>query len=445
MGAACRRPAAVQQFDVGGDIKQPISAVEQEPISMLDLDLDQDVDLEEGEEDDELLEQLLLLEGKLDLVDQQQEDARLQICDLHRDLRRAEENLRRLRVTPLVAGQLVEFVDEHRAVVTLSGPHCEQRCVRVLSAFDRELLKPSENVTLHGESLALVGVLPPAAADVTAASSYLVADADRPDVTYDDIGGCEAQKQELREAVELPLTHPELFDAVGVDPPRGVLLHGPPGTGKTMLAKAVAHHTSAAFFRVNGAELAWYNGPAMVRAAMVRALFRLARHRAPAIIFIDEVDAIATARSEGGDAANRLVQRVLMELLIQMDGFDDSTNVRVIMATNRADDLDPALLRPGRVDRKIEFTAPKKKQERRLVLQACVAGMNLDGDVDLDAMAARRDELSPAEIAAVCREAGMQAVRDRRGTGTSEDFDKGYRTVVDTKPGDVASEFHFYN
>ncbi|KAF0909798.1 hypothetical protein E2562_000119 [Oryza meyeriana var. granulata] len=336
-----------------------------------------------------------------------------EIAELMRGLRRAEEPVRRLQATPLVAGRLAELVDEHHAVVTMSGKYNKKKCVRVLSTLelDRELLKPSANVTLNRRSLALVGVLPDEDAGVSA--KFLVADADKPDVTYDDNGGCEAQKQEVREAVELPLTHPELFEAVGVDPPRGVLLHGPPGTGKTMLAKAVAHHSSAAFIRVNGAELARYNGP-----AMVRDIFRLPRHRAPAIVFIDEVDAIATARRGRSD---RHVQRVLMELLIQMEGFDKSTNVRVIMATNRADDLEPALLR------KVEFTAPKKRRERLLPWRRGTTSL-----------APPRSPLCAARPA--CRPCATG-----RCTVTREDFDKGYRAVVDKKPGSVASEFHFYN
>ena len=180
-------------------------------------------------------------------------------------------------------------------------------------------------------------------------------------MSYSDIGGLDTQKQEVREAVELPLTHFELYKQIGIDPPRGVLMYGPPGCGKTMLAKAVAHHTTASFIRVVGSEFVQKylgEGP-----RMVRDVFRLAKENSPAIIFIDEIDAIATKRFDAQTGADREVQRILLELLNQMDGFDQTVNVKVIMATNRHDTLDPALLRPGRLDRKIEFPLPDRRQK----------------------------------------------------------------------------------
>lgn len=301
--------------------------------------------------------------------------------------------------------------------------------VRVLSTINRELLRPSASVALHRHSNALVdgeemekrvffyssgakdegkkqqqerltffiktpqtqktttiSVLPPEADS----SISLMSASERPDVTYSDIGGNDVQKQEMREAVELPLTEGDLYRQVGIDPPRGVLLYGPPGTGKTMLAKAVAHHTTAAFIRVVGSEFVQKylgEGP-----RMVRDVFRLAKENAPAIVFVDEVDAIATARFDAQTGADREVQRILMELLNQMDGFDQTVNVKVIMATNRADTLDPALLRPGRLDRKIEFPLPDRRQ-KRLVFAACTAKMNLSDEVDLEDYVSRPDKV----------------------------------------------------
>ena len=291
-------------------------------------------------------------------------------------------------------------------------------------------------------------------------------------MSYADIGGCDVQKQEMREAVELPLTHFDLYRAIGIDPPRGVLLYGPPGTGKTMLAKAVAHHTTASFIRVVGSEFVQKylgEGP-----RMVRDVFRLARENAPAIIFIDEVrrnsarnsarnysarnsrrnsltraaasspplaqvDAIATKRFDAQTGADREVQRILMELLTQMDGFDQSVNVKVIMCTNRADTLDPALLRPGRLDRKIEFPQPGRR-EKRLIYQVLTAKMNLGEEVDLEDYVSRPEKISGAEISCIVQEAGMQAVRNNRYVVLPKDFEKGYK--ANTQKND--KDFEFY-
>jgi len=260
---------------------------------------------------------------------------------------------------------------------------------------------------------------------------------EKPDVTYNDIGGMDIQKQEIREAIELPLTHFDLYTQIGIDPPRGVLLYGPPGTGKTMLVKAVANHTTAAFIRVVGSEFVQKylgEGP-----RMVRDVFRLARENAPAIIFIDEVDAIATKRFDAQTGADREVQRILLELLNQMDGFDQGSNVKVIMATNRADTLDPALLRPGRLDRKIEFPLPSRR-EKRLIFQALASKMSLGNDVDLEDYVQRPDKLSSAQISQVCQGAGLQAVRKNRYVILPVDFEESWKSVV--KKGEDTHAFY---
>lgn len=261
---------------------------------------------------------------------------------------------------------------------------------------------------------------------------------EKPDVRYEDIGGMDVQKQEIREAVELPLTHHDLYAQIGIDPPRGVLLYGPPGTGKTMMAKAVANATTATFISMVGSEFVQKylgEGP-----RMVRDVFRLARENAPAIIFIDEIDAIGTKRYDSQTGADREVQRILLELLNQMDGFDQSTNVKVIMATNRPDTLDPALLRPGRLDRKIEFPHPDRRQ-KRLIFQACTAKMNLSDDVDLETLVNRPDKISAAEIAAICAEAGLHAVRANRYVVLPKDFEEGYKKHTNK----AEKEFQFYS
>ncbi|KAL6062824.1 26S proteasome regulatory subunit 6B [Balamuthia mandrillaris] len=351
--------------------------------------------------------------------------------NLKRELLRAQEEVKRIQSVPLVIGQFLEMIDANTGIIgSTTGSNYY---VRILSTINREDLKPSSSVALHRHSNALVDVLPP-----EADSSIQLMTADqRPNITYSMIGGLDIQKQEIREAVELPLTHFELYKQIGIDPPRGVLLYGHPGTGKTMLAKAVAHHTSAAFIAVVGSEFVQKylgEGP-----RMVRDVFRLARENAPAIIFIDEIDAIATKRFDAQTGADREVQRILLELLNQMDGFDQSVNVKVIMATNRADTLDPALLRPGRLDRKIEFPVPDRRQ-KRLIFTVLTSKMNLSEEVDLEDYVSRPDKVSGAEIHAICQEAGMHAVRKNRYVILPKDFEKGYKTVV----RGTENEFLFY-
>lgn len=251
----------------------------------------------------------------------QEEYIKDELKNLKRELLRAQEEVKRIKSVPLVIGQFLEPLDQHTGIVgSTTGNNF---VVRILSTIDRELLKPSSSVALHRHSNALVDVLPP---EADSSIAMLGAD-ERPDVTYQDVGGLDIQKQEIREAVELPLTHFDLYRQIGIDPPRGVLLYGPPGTGKTMLVKAVAHHTTANVIRVVGSEFVQKylgEGP-----RMVRDVFRLARENSPAIIFIDEIDAIATKRFDAQTGADREVQRILLELLNQMDGFDQTSNVKV--------------------------------------------------------------------------------------------------------------------
>lgn len=385
----------------------------------------------ETRDEDDLYLTLKSLQRQLEFLEIQEDYIKEEQRNLKRELLRAQEEVKRIRSVPLVIGQFLEMVDANSGVVgSTTGANYY---VRILSTINRELLKPSSSVALHRHSNALVDVLPPEADS----SISMLADNERPDVTYHDIGGNDIQKQEIREAVELPLSQPGLYAQIGIDPPRGVLLYGPPGTGKTMLAKAVAHHTTASFIRVVGSEFVQKylgEGP-----RMVRDVFRLAKENSPAIIFIDEVDAIATSRFDAQTGADREVQRILMELLNQMDGFDQTVNVKVIMATNRADTLDPALLRPGRLDRKIEFPLPDRRQ-KRLIFQVCTSKMNLSDEVDLEDYVGRPDKISAAEIASITQEAGMQAVRKNRYVILPKDIEKGYKSNV--KKSD--NEFEFY-
>lgn len=371
------------------------------------------------------------LQRHLEFIELQEEYIKDEQKNLKRELVRAQEEVKRIQSVPLVIGQFLEPIDQHTGIVgSTTGSNY---VVRILSTIDRELLKPSASVALHRHSNALVDVLPPEADS----SITLLGSDEKPNISYSDVGGLDIQKQEIREAVELPLTHFDLYRQIGIDPPRGVLLYGPPGTGKTMLVKAVAHHTTASFIRVVGSEFVQKylgEGP-----RMVRDVFRLAKENSPSIIFIDEIDAIATKRFDAQTGADREVQRILLELLNQMDGFDQTSNVKVIMATNRADTLDPALLRPGRLDRKIEFPTPDRRQ-KRLIFSTITSKMNLSEEVDLEEFVSRPDKLSGAEIAAICQEAGMHAVRKNRYVILTKDIEIGYKSNV--KKADLDFEFY---
>ncbi len=254
-----------------------------------------------------------------------------------------------------------------------------------------------------------------------------------PDVTYDDIGGLDSQIRNVREAVEDPLLNPEVFETVGIEPPSGVLLYGPPGTGKTMLAKAVANQTDATFIKMAGSELVQkFIGEG---ARLVRDLFELAAEREPAIVFIDEIDAIASKRTESKTSGDAEVQRTMMQLLSEMDGFDSRGQISIIAATNRFDMLDRAILRPGRFDRLVEVPEPDE-EGRRQILRIHTTRMHLQEGVDLDAVADEAAGFSGAELESLTTEAGMFAIRDERTVVTEADFEAAIEKVTtDEKPG----------
>ncbi|KAG1849679.1 putative 26S protease regulatory subunit 6B [Suillus subalutaceus] len=242
-----------------------------------------------------------------------------------------------------------------------------------------------------------------------------------PDSTYEMVGGLDKQIKEIKEVIELPVKHPELFESLGIAQPKGVLLYGPPGTGKTLLARAVAHHTDCKFIRVSGSELVQkYIGEG---SRMVRELFVMAREHAPSIIFMDEIDSIGSSRGDSGSGGgDSEVQRTMLELLNQLDGFEATKNIKVIMATNRIDILDSALLRPGRIDRKIEFPPPGP-EARVSILKIHSRKMSLQRGIDLKALAEKMGQCSGAEVRGICTEAGMYALRERRQHVTQEDFE----------------------
>jgi len=242
---------------------------------------------------------------------------------------------------------------------------------------------------------------------------------EKPDITYKDVGGCKEQIEKMREVVELPLLHPERFVALGIDPPKGVLMYGPPGTGKTLLARAVANRTDATFIRVIGSELVQkYVGEG---ARMVRELFQMARQKKACVIFFDEIDAVGGARFDDGAGGDNEVQRTMLELINQLDGFDPRGNIKVLMATNRPDTLDPALLRPGRLDRKVEFGLPDT-EGRAHIFQIHARAMSCAKDIRYELLARLCPNSTGADIRSVCTEAGMYAIRARRKITTEKDF-----------------------
>jgi len=343
------------------------------------------------------------------------------------EIRKLRLELEKLRTPPLIIGTVVEVIDDKRMVVRSStGP----RFVVNYSQFiDPKDVFPGAQVGLNQQSLAVVSVLSSAKDPLVYGMEVI----ESPDVNYELIGGLAEQIEEIREIVELPLTEPERFERIGVVPPKGVLLIGEPGTGKTLLAKAVANRTSATFIRVVGSELVQkYIGEG---ARMVRELFELAKEKSPSILFIDEIDAIAARRIEDGTSGEREVQRTMMQLLAEVDGFDQRGDVRIIGATNRPDILDPALLRPGRFDRIIKIPIPDK-EGRKEIFKIHTATLKLKKDVDLETLAALTEHATGADIKAISVEAGMFAARKNKKTVGMEEFERAIKKVKESKQWD---------
>jgi proteasome regulatory subunit len=376
----------------------------------------------------QLEERNLALREQKDRVEGEKRLIENQKLKFEREARKLRSELERLRVGPMIVGTIADVLDENRVIVKSStGP----RFVVNLSQFIEEEIKPGAQVGLNQQSFAVMCVLPsprdPAVIGMEIEKS--------PDVHFAQIGGLDTQISEIREIVELPLKRPDLFTAVGIEPPKGVLLHGPPGTGKTILAKAVAQSTEATFMRVVGSEFVQkYIGEG---ARLVRELFELAKSRSPAIIFIDELDAIGARRMDGATSGDREVQRTLMQILAEMDGFDARGEVKLIAATNRLDMLDPALLRPGRFDRVIEIPLPNR-ESRESILKIHTSGMNLDEGVNLKIIAEMVDGASGADLKALSTEAGMYAIREERTTVYQSDFENAATKILHKERNQVS-------
>jgi len=337
---------------------------------------------------------------------------------LNAQVRLLREELQLLQEPGSYVGEVVKAMGKNKVLVKV---HPEGKYVVDLSPeIEISQIKPSLRVALRNDSYMLHKILPK---KVDPLVSLMMVEK-VPDSTYEMVGGLDQQIKEIKEVIELPVKHPELFEALGIAQPKGALLYGPPGTGKTLLARAVAHHTDCCFIRVSGSELVQkYIGEG---SRMVRELFVMAREHAPSIIFMDEIDSIGSSRMDGGDSE---VQRTMLELLNQLDGFEQTQNIKVIMATNRIDILDPALLRPGRIDRKIEFPPPNEAA-RAEILKIHSRKMNLVRGINLHKVAEKMTGASGAEVKGVCTEAGMYALRERRVHVTQEDFEMAVAKVM---------------
>lgn len=347
-----------------------------------------------------------------------------------------KENTEKIKVNktlPYLVSNVIELLDvdpeeteEEGAVVDLDSQR-KGKCaviktstrqtyfLPVIGLVDAEKLKPGDLVGVNKDSYLILETLP---AEYDARVKAMEVD-ERPTEQYSDIGGLDKQIQELIEAVVLPMTHKEKFVNLGIHPPKGVLLYGPPGTGKTLLARACAAQTKSTFLKLAGPQLVqMFIGDG---AKLVRDAFALAKEKSPAIVFIDELDAIGTKRFDSEKAGDREVQRTMLELLNQLDGFSSTSDIKVIAATNRVDILDPALLRSGRLDRKIEFPHPNEEARAR-IMQIHSRKMNVSPDVNFEELSRTTDDFNGAQCKAVCVEAGMIALRRNASTVTHEDF-----------------------
>ena len=364
-------------------------------------------------EREDLLRQVRILEDEKRYLE-------AELRRLQSEVERLRKEITRMKAPPLLVGTIEDVLDNDRIVVrSTAGPSF---VVNISQYVPKEKIRAGAKVALNKQSFAIVHLIPQSYDPSITAAEII----EKPKVTYKDIGGLEKQIREIREAVELPLLKPELYKKVGIEPPKGVLLAGPPGTGKTLLAKAVAHHTHATFIRTVGSELVRkYIGEG---AKLVRELFDLARKKAPSIVFIDEIDAIGARRLALATSGDREVQRTLMQLLAEMDGFEPLDNVKIIAATNRLDILDEALLRPGRFDRIILVPYPDYNA-RVEILRIHTRRMNLK-DVNLESIAKKTDGFSGADLKVICMEAGMFAIRNERDFVTQEDFEKAIKKFL---------------
>lgn len=337
---------------------------------------------------------------------------------------KTENDVKALQTVGHIIGEVLKKLNNEKFIVKSSqGPRYVVGCMKNVN---RDELLPGTRVALDITTLTIMVVLPREVDPMI----YSMSEEKPGDVSFDSIGGLKEQVRELREVIELPIKNPEIFRRVGIKPPKGVLLYGPPGTGKTLLARAVAATMDVNFLKVvSSALIEKYIGES---SRMIREMFAYAREKAPCIIFMDEIDAIGGKRSTESSSSDREVQRTLMELLNQLDGFKDLDNVKVIMATNRPDILDPALLRPGRLDRKIEIPLPND-QGRKEILKIHSIEMNSIDEIDYSSLVKLTVNFNGADLRNVATEAGMIALRDERDYVKQDDFVKAARKIAEAK------------
>lgn len=347
-----------------------------------------------------------------------------QLKDSEKDFNRSEDHLKALQSCGQIIGEVLRHLDEERIIIKASrGPRYVVSCRQQVNRDD---LKSGVRVAVDMSTLTIMRTLP-REVDPTV---YNMLKENAGKVTWASIGGLNKQIREIREVIELPLTNPELFLRVGINPPKGVLLYGPPGTGKTLLARALACNMNASFIKVVASAIVdKYIGES---ARVIREMFGYAKDHEPCIIFIDEIDAIGGRRLSQGTSADREIQRTLMELLNQLDGFDSLGAVKIVMATNRPDILDPALLRPGRLDRKVEIPLPNE-QSRLEIVKIHARPITKKGDIDYEAIVKLADGFNGADLRNVCSEAGIFAIRDDRAYCVHEDFMKAARKIAAVK------------
>ncbi len=352
-------------------------------------------------------------------------EQKLRVDELAKENTQLRRENNQLKKIPLFVAVVVDILNNGEVYLRQQGNN--QEYLTHANEDLLPLLKPGAKVAVNNalSIVKLIGNIYDARVRVMELEEF-------PTISYKDVGGLENEIKEIRESVEYPLTKPEIFRRIGVEPPKGILLHGSPGTGKTLIAKAVAHEAHATFIRMSGSELVHkFIGEG---AGLVRELFMLARERAPSIVFIDEIDSVGSMRTNDGTSGSAEVQRTLMQLLNEMDGFDNRGDVRIMAATNRVDMLDPALLRPGRFDRIIEIPLPDATG-RLEILKIHSGKMQLAG-VDLNEVATMMERATGAELQAVCREAGMMAVRRNADAIGRTDFMDAVRKVKNEKMTD---------